>query len=360
MRTLSLLDKATGGQALTPDEALALFDAPEEAHADLLAASKALRRALHGDRATYVINRNMSFTNICYVGCKFCNFAVGLNAPDSFRLTREEARAKLAERTDTTEVCMQGGIDPKMGLEDYLQVLDWVREARPEMHIHAFSAEEIHHACRKSGLGPGGVIEKMREHGLGSMPGTAAEIFDPAVRQRIAPEKIGTERWFEVHRAAHRLGVRSTATMLFGHVETAANVVDHMDRLRALQRETGGFTEFVPLLFIHDQTEMRDWDGWHLRARQRYIERVYAVARLFFANEIPHLQTSWVKLGIPRALETLDFACDDFGGSLFEERITASAGGTNGEAVEPSEIVGHLKAAGFAPRQRTTVYELLN
>ena len=353
------LDQALGGRRLSFDQGLALLTAPSACHADILEAANVLRRRLHGDRTTYIINRNLCFTNVCYVGCLFCNFAVPQSDATAFHLSEEEARLHLTERTDTTEVCMQGGIDPKWGLEEYARLLDWVRAVRPDIHIHAFSAEEIHHAVRKSGKSVREALEFLKGRGLDSLPGTAAEIFHPEVRSQLCPEKIGADRWFEIHREAHRLGLPSTATMLFGHIESPAHIVDHMLRIRDLQNETGGFTEFVPLMFIHPRTALRDWEGRHRMDRREYVERTYAVARLFFGEAIPHLQTSWVKLGIPKALETLAMGCDDFGGSLFEERITACAGGESGDKIEPADIVAHLQRAGYRPAQRTTDYRIL-
>ncbi len=316
----------------------------------------ALNARLHGDTVTYVVNRNANFTNVCNVGCHFCGFQRKASDADAYRRSPEEVVARLAETPHVTEVCLQGGIDPTYGFEDYVALVQAIKAWKPDLHLHAFSPMEVHSLRRKSGWLLERVLEELRAAGVDSIPGTAAEILDDEVRREISSLKLRAGEWMEIIRTAHRLGLRSTATVMYGHLETWDQLRAHLETLKHIQEETGGFTEFIPLAFVPYQNRL----GLRLQPNAEEVEektaRLYPLARLFFGELIPHLQTSWVKLGSEGAAEQLHYGCDDFGGTLYEESITAASGGCHGQRMEPEEIEAAIRAAGKQPRQRRTIY----
>jgi FO synthase len=323
---------------------------------DLSAAAAELNRRLNGDRVTYVVNRNANFTNICNVGCAFCGFQRRAADADAYTRTAEEIIARLAETPEITEVCLQGGIHPGLDFAYYIRLVQTLKAWRPDLHIHAFSPMEIHSLKEKTGWSYERVLAELRDAGLGTIPGTAAEILDDEVRREISSRKLGAAEWIEIVKTAHRLGLRSTATIMFGHVESWGHIRAHFERLREIQEATGGFTEFVPLQFVPYENRL----GHRIRPEAAEVRekarRLYPLARLFFGESIRHLQTSWVKLGVAEAAEFLGRGCDDFGGTLFEESITRASGGTHGECLLPAQIEKAIRGAGKIPAQRRTIY----
>jgi FO synthase len=331
--------------------------------AELTAEAEMRNRRQNGNVVTYVVNRNANFTRVCNVGCSFCGFGrrPGTVGATSDRI--DEVVARVGKTPWVSEVCLQGGIDPNLKLEYYLDLVRALREAFPWMHLHAYSPMEIDSLCEKEGCEPEAMVAKLRAAGVGSIPGTAAEILVDRVRRKISRNKLPVNRWVRIVRAAHRAGLPSSATVMFGHVETWADIRTHFEVLRRIQEETGGFTELVPLAFIPNQNRLgtllaRKMGGIErLEARiQRRARRLYPLARVILGDVIPNLQTSWVKLGVERSGESLSWGCNDFGGTLYEESITRSSGGRHGERMEPEEIEQAIRQAGREPRTRTTVY----
>jgi FO synthase len=360
------LGRTLDGEPMSVSDALALTDLARDdaAQADLVAAADTLNRRLHGDTVTYVVNRNANFTNVCTTHCSFCGFYRTPGHPESYTRSIGAVVERIAQTPWVTEVCLQGGIHPDLGFNYYRDLLAAIRSAFPHMHLHAYSPMEIHSLHLKTGWALDRIFGQLIEAGLGSTPGTAAEILDDGVRDRVSPGKLRTTEWVEIITAAHAAGLKSTATVMFGHRESWADLIRHMDLLRTLQRRTGGFTEFVPLAFVPYQNRLgaelaREHDGDRGAVadvgRQR-LTTLYPLARLFFAHEIPHLQTSWVKLGPETAARMLHHGCNDFGGTLYEESITRSSGGPFGECLTPAEIQAAIRSAGRTPRQRTTTY----
>jgi FO synthase len=330
---------------------------------ELTAEAEARNLRQNGKVVTYVVNRNANFTRVCNVGCSFCGFGrrPGTRGATSDRI--DEVVARVGQTPWVSEVCLQGGIDPNLKTEYYFDLVRAIREAFPSMHLHAFSPMEIDSLCDKSGCQPEEMVAKLRAAGVGTIPGTAAEILVDEVRRKISRNKLPVAQWVRIVEAAHRAGLRSSATIMFGHVETWADIRNHFEVLRRIQGETGGFTEFVPLAFIPYQNRLgamlaRRWGGMELlEARiQRRSRRLYPLARMVMGDVIPNLQTSWVKLGGKQAGESLSWGCNDFGGTLYEESITRSSGGKYGEKMEPEEIERVIRRAGREPQVRTTVY----
>ncbi len=339
-----------------------LFAARGPDYRAVCAAADALRRAAVGDAATYVVNRNINYTNICYFRCRFCAFSKGRIADglrgDPYDLALEEVvrRAEEAWRRGAAEVCMQGGIHPDYTGDTYIALTRAVKAALPDMHVHAFSPLEIQQGAETSGRTVGEFLALLRGAGLGTLPGTAAEILDDDVRATLCPDKIDSAGWLSVMRSAHAAGLRSTATIMFGHMETTASWARHLLRVRALQAETGGFTEFVPLPFVHTAAPI------YLRGRARrgptFREAVlmHAVARLALHPHIVNIQASWVKMGPEGAAACLDAGVNDLGGTLMNESISRAAGAGHGQEMPPEEMERLIAAAGREPRQRTTLY----
>lgn len=326
------------------------------------AAAEATRRR-HGRKVTYVVNRNANFSRICTVGCAFCGFGKrpGTIGATSDRI--DEVVARVGQTPWVTEVCLQGGIDPGLRPEYYFDLIRALREAFPGMHLHAFSPMEIDSLCQKAECGPEEMMGKLRAAGVGSIPGTAAEILVDEVRRKISRNKLPAARWVEIVRAAHRAGVRSSATILFGHVERWEDIRAHFEVLQRVQEETGGFTELVPLAFVPYQNRLgtilaKRAGGMKVleeRIRKRAL-RLYPLARMVLGEAVPNLQTSWVKLGVEGAAESLQWGCNDFGGTLYEEAITRSSGGKHGERLEPEKMEEAIRGAGREPVRRTTLY----
>jgi FO synthase len=356
------LAAAAAGAELGERQAVALLRARGEDRAAVLAAADELRREVCGDTVSYVVTRNIQYTNVCYFKCGFCAFSKGRLAANlrgaPFLVPHEEIvrRAREAWERGGTEVCLQGGIHPGFDGDYYASVVSAIREAVPELHIHAFSALEVWQGAQTLGVSLDEYLARLRELGLSSLPGTAAEILDDEVRRVICPDKIDTAQWLEVHDAAHRAGLSSNVTMMFGHVEGPEHWARHMVRARAQQQRSGGFTEFVPLPFVHMEAPM--WRRGLARSGPTFGETllVHAVGRLVLHPWITNIQASWVKLGPDGIDAVLRAGVNDLGGTLMNESISRAAGSEHGQEMAPQAMEAHIRAAGRTPRQRTTLY----
>jgi FO synthase len=356
--TPAMIERARDGNALTPAELTAMFaESRPEAIEDMRQAADELRAELAGDTVTFVVNRNINVSNVCIVGCAFCGFGVGRRSPDAYEHDREEfvRRVHDAVAFGATEICMQSGIHPDWTLEDYLGWLRLAKETAPQLHLHAYSPMEIAHMCDTDGLSPAEVFARLTDAGLDSVPGTAAEVLDDGVRQRISPNKLPVARWVEIVEAAHRAGLRSTVTVMFGHIETAEELAEHMRVVRALQERTGGFTEFVPLSFIPFHTQLGRTHGIEEISREENLKHT-AAFRLALGRTIPNLQASWVKMGLDAATEALRWGVNDLGGTLMEESISRMAGSYHGVRLEPDDLISAAHRAGRPAAERTTLY----
>ncbi len=314
-----------------------------------------IREKAVGDVVTFVVNRNINFTDICVNRCKFCAF----RNRRRYILTLDDIKRKVREALDygCTEVCIQGGLLPNAGLDFYVSIIEAVREVSEDIHIHAFSPMEVYHMARNSGLSIKETLKELKGSGLDSMPGTAAEILDDDVRRQICPDKITTAQWIEIVTTAHKLGIPTTATMMFGHVESWEHRIRHLLIIKEIQRKTGGFTEFIPLPFMTKNNEL----GRMVKGSSGFEDLlVIAISRIILYPEIKNIQASWVKLGIKLAQVALHVGANDLGGTLMEENISKSAGATSGEFLPKEEMIRIIEAAGRIPRQRDTLYNLLS
>jgi 7,8-didemethyl-8-hydroxy-5-deazariboflavin synthase CofH subunit len=355
-----ILHAAARGTELTFEQGLVLATAEGPALEALVAVADQLRRETVGDAITYVVNRNINFTNVCFVGCSFCGFGRGPGAADAYSLSFEEVvrRAREAWERGATEVCVQGGLPRDLDGFFYRDLLRAIKHAIPGMHVHAFSPMEIDYGVTKTGMPLRDYLQMMKDEGLGSIPGTAAEILDDRVRQELSPNKLPAARWVEIISAAHQLGIPTTSTMMYGHVEDPADWVRHILLLRAIQKRTGGFTEFVPLGFIHENTRLYRHGGARPGAKREEHLRVHALARVLLHGAIKNLQVSWVKLGFEISLVCLQAGANDFSGTLMEESISKAAGATFGEYVSPDEFRARIRSIGRVPAERTTTYKI--
>jgi FO synthase len=354
------VEKARDGARLTSEELTALFaERRPGVIEDMRDAADELRRRLAGDTVTFVVNRNLNVSNVCIVGCAFCGFGQSKRSPDAYEHSREEFAQRVGEAlaAGATELCIQSGIHPDWDLESYLGWLRFAKELAPDIHLHAYSPMEVAHMCDVSGLSPREVFARLREAGLGSTPGTAAEVLHDGVRERISPNKLPVGRWVEIIEASHAEGIRSTVTVMFGHIEEPHELAEHMRVVRELQERTGGFTEFVPLSFIPFQTLLGRAHGVQEISREENLKHT-AVFRLALGHTITNLQASWVKMGLDAATEALSWGVNDLGGTLMEESISRMAGSYHGVRLEPSELVAAAHRAGRPAAERTTLYEI--
>jgi FO synthase len=350
--------RALDGHVLTAEELTALFaERRPEVIEEMRAAADELRAELAGETVTFVVNRNINVSNICVVGCAFCGFGQGKRSPDAYEHSEAEFVERVQEAVEfgATEICMQSGIHPDWGLEDYLGWLRLAKQVAPEMHLHAYSPMEIAHMCDVSGLPPVEVFELLREAGLGSTPGTAAEVLHDGVRERISPNKLPVARWVEIIEASHAAGLRSTVTVMFGHIEEPWELAEHMRVVRSLQERTGGFTEFVPLSFIPFHTLLGRTHGVEEISREENLKHT-AAFRLALGRTIPSVQASWVKMGLDVATESLHWGVNDLGGTLMEESISRLAGSYHGVKLEPADLIAAAHRAGRPAAERTTLY----
>ncbi len=355
-----LLEQTLAGKELKFEEGLLLAEADR---ADLIAVVKTadeLRRRVVGDTITYVVNRNINFTNICIVGCRFCGFGRAPNAPGAYFLPLDEIVAKAAEARahGATEVCIQGGLPRDLDGYHYRNILLAIKAELPDMHTHAFSPMEIIYGVEKTCLPLREYLLMLKEAGLNSIPGTAAEVLDDELRQVLSQNKLRVRQWVEVIKTAHSLGIPTTSTLMYGHIEQSHHWVRHILLLREIQRETGGFTEFVPLAFVYEKTRLYQSGKCRPGSSLREDLLVHALARLMLNGFIRNIQVSWVKLGFEVALACLQAGANDFSGTLMEENISKSAGATFGEYVSPEEFRAMIWSLGRIPAERTTTYKL--
>jgi FO synthase len=354
------IERGRAGEPLSAAELTALFaETRLEAIEDMRQAADELRSELAGETVTFVVNRNINVSNVCTVGCAFCGFGQGKRSPDAYEHDRDEFARRVHGAVDygASELCIQSGIHPDWTLEDYLGWLRFAKELAPQLHLHAYSPMEIAHMCDISGLPPSEVFAQLRDAGLGSTPGTAAEVLHDGVRERISPNKLPVARWVEIIEASHRAGLRSTSTVMFGHIEEPWELAEHMRVVRELQERTGGITEFVPLSFIPFQTLLGRTHGVEEISREENLKHT-AVFRLALGRTIPSLQASWVKMGLEAATEALRWGVNDLGGTLMEESISRLAGSYHGTKLDPDELVAAAHRAERPAAERTTLYEI--
>jgi len=362
--TAGAIEKGRNGIALSAQELTALFaETRPEAIEEIRQAADELREELAGETVTFVVNRNINVSNVCVVGCAFCGFGQGKRSPDAYEHDEHEFVARIHDALayGATELCIQSGIHPDWALEDYL---GWLRLAKAtaaaagaDLHLHAYSPMEIAHMCDISGLPAAEVFARLRDAGLGSTPGTAAEVLHDGVRERISPNKLPVARWVEIIEASHHAGLRSTATVMFGHIEEPWELAEHMRVIRELQERTGGITEFVPLSFIPFQTLLGRTHGVEEISREENLKHT-AVFRLALGRTVASLQASWVKMGLETASESLRWGVNDLGGTLMEESISRLAGSYHGTKLDPEQLVAAAHAAGRPAAERTTLYEI--
>jgi FO synthase len=358
----AILKKAQCGGTLREAEIVRLFRARGEEYVTVCRAADALRREMNGDAVSYVVNRNINYTNVCSYRCQFCAFAKGKASEDlrgkPYDLSLEEIGCRVREAWErgATEVCMQGGIHPAYTGKTYLDICRAAKAAAPAIHVHAFSPLEVWQGARTLGISLDEFLTELKRVGLGTLPGTAAEILDDEVRATLCPDKITTQEWIAVMRAAHNAGLRTTATIMFGHMERLEHWAQHLLRVRELQAETGGFTEFVPLPFVHMEAPI--YRKGRARRGPTFREAVlmHAVSRLALHPLIANIQTSWVKMGPEGAQACLDAGVNDLGGTLMNESISRAAGATHGQEMTPSMMEALIRSAERRPRVRTTLY----
>jgi FO synthase len=356
--------KGREGSWLDEDELTALFaETRPEAIEDLRQAADELRAEMAGELVTFVVNRNINVSNVCIVGCAFCGFGQGKRSPDAYQHSDDDFRARIRDAVQygATELCIQSGIHPDWKFDDYLHYLrvakDEAGRVGADLHLHAYSPMEISHIADVSGLALDEVFAQLRAAGLGSTPGTAAEVLHDGVRERISPNKLPAARWVEVIEASHRSGLRSTSTVMFGHIEEPWELAEHMRVIRTLQERTGGFTEFVPLSFIPFQTLLGRTHGVEEISREENLKHT-AVFRLALGKTVRNVQASWVKMGLETATEALRWGVNDLGGTLMEESISRLAGSYHGTRLDPPQLIAAAHDAGRPAAERTTLYEI--
>jgi 7,8-didemethyl-8-hydroxy-5-deazariboflavin synthase CofH subunit len=360
----SMLEQTIAGRELLRSEAEVLFATDGDDLKAVIAAADHVRRARVGDAVSFVVTRNINFTNVCYMGCRFCGFARRREEAGATLMGFDEVahRAEIARQRGATEVCVQGGLHPDIPGTYYRDLVAAIKAQVPQIHVHAFSPFEVWYGSKKRHMPVIEFLRELKDAGLGSIPGTAAEILDTEVRQKLTRDKLSAKTWIEVIRAAHQAGLRSTSTIMYGHIDEPRHWAAHLDLLRSIQKETGGFTEFVPLGFVHSEAPLyieREIPG--VRAGATLVEhlKMHAVARLMLAGWIDNIQVSWVKLGPQTGQALLSAGANDFGGTLMDESISRSAGASFGEEITAAEMVQIIRDAGRQPVRRSTLYGTL-
>ena len=358
-----VLSDALDGKDITVDQAVALFDASgQELNATMMVADE-LRRRTVGDLVTYVVNRNINFTNVCIKRCGFCAFSRDHRQEEGYFLPISEVlrRAKEAWDLGATEVCIQAGLPPQMQGDLYVRICEAIKAEMPDIHIHGFSPEEVLYGSTRSKCSIRDYLKALKEAGVGSLPGTSAEILDQELRDLISPGRISKDQWIDVITTAHDLGIPTTSTIMFGHVETNEHKARHIALIRDIQKGTGGITEFVPLSFVHSEAPMhfqKVVDGVRSGATGTEVLKVHAIARIMLNNWIPNIQASWVKEGLRLSQILLIAGVNDLGGSLINESISTAAGAQHGQLVRPSEFRQTIRDAGRVPAERYTTYKI--
>ncbi|RSD32900.1 5-amino-6-(D-ribitylamino)uracil--L-tyrosine 4-hydroxyphenyl transferase CofH [Vibrio pectenicida] len=357
------LKQALDGKEISSKQATSLFNAKGQDQQALLDVADKVRQNLCGDKASFVITRNINFTNVCYMGCKFCNFAKPIKHKDAEFISLEEVadRAQQAWDRGATEVCIQGGLHPQISADFYRNLLLAIKNRLPQMHIHAFSPFEIWYGARRAKMGYKEFLQDLKLCGLDTMPGTAAEILDVEIRQQLTKNKLSTEDWISIVKAAHEVGIKTTSTIMYGHIDQPYHWANHLELLRNTQKETGGFTEFVPLGFVHYKTKLYNDNPGQVRPGPTRSEhfKMHAVARLMLQGQINNIQASWVKMGSDVAIQMLRSGANDLGGTLMNESISRAAGGEHGQEIQPQDMVRFIHKAGLNAFQRSTLYHSL-
>jgi len=358
----NIVNKALGKGPLSEQEITSLFESRGDDFAFVISAANELRKELTGNSVSYIVNRNINYTNVCYFKCQFCAFSKG-KASENLRgkpydISADEIARRCKEAWDrgATEVCMQGGIHPDYTGQTYVDIVETVRAAVPEMHIHAFSPLEVWQGAETLGISLDEFLARLKEAGLNTLPGTAAEVLDDEVRQQICADKLNSEQWLEVMQAAHRVGFNTTATIMFGHVDRPLHWARHLLKIRNLQQQTGGFTEFVPLPYVAMEAPMYTKGKSRKGPSFRESMLMHSIARLVFSDLIPNIQASWVKLGTDGVTACLNAGANDVGGSLMNESITRAAGSDHGQEWHPANIEDTIRHIGRVPRMRNTLY----
>ena len=360
--TAAVLDRALSGADITPEEAVVLFAAEGQDYHALVTTADELRRRTVGDIVTYVVNRNINFTNVCIKGCGFCAFSRDFREEEGYLLPPEEIvrRAKEAWDYGATEVCVQAGLPPKMEGDLYIRLCEAIKKELPDMHIHGFSPEEVLYGAIRSETTIRSYLTELKAAGVGSLPGTSAEVLDQDLRDKISPGRITVDKWTEVITTAHELGIPTTSTVMFGYLETPTQLAKHMDLIRGIQQQTGGITEFVPLSFVHTEAPMF-MKGLveNVRSGPTGIDviKMHAIARIMLNNWIPNIQASWVKEGPRMSQLLLTAGVNDLGGTLINESISTAAGAQHGQLMRPSEFRQMIREAGRIPAERYTTYK---
>ena len=356
-----VLNQALEGKDVSAEEALILFDTTGLEYSAMTMAADELRRRAVGDAVTYVVNRNINFTNVCIKRCGFCAFSRDFRQEEGYFLPVNEIvrRAKEAWDYGATEVCIQAGLPPQMEGDLYIRLCEAIKEELPDIHIHGFSPEEVLYGSIRSRCSIREYLEGLKAAGVGSLPGTSAEILDQDLRDRISPGRITVDQWKEVITTAHELGIPTTSTIMFGHVESNEHIVRHIDLLRDIQKQTGGITEFVPLSFVHTEAPMfmKSLDeGVRTGPTGMDVVKMHAIARIMLNNWIPNIQASWVKEGSRVSQLLLNAGVNDLGGTLINESISTSAGAQHGQLMRPAEFRQMIRQAGRIPVERYTTY----
>jgi len=356
------LDRALSGEDITVEEAVVLFETEGQEYNALVMTADELRRRTVGDIVTYVVNRNINFTNVCIKRCGFCAFSRDFRQEEGYLLPVEEIirRAKEAWDYGATEVCVQAGLPPKMEGDLYIRLCEAIKKELPDMHIHGFSPEEVLYGSIRSDITIRAYLTELKAAGVGSLPGTSAEVLDQELRDEISPGRITVDQWTEVITTAHELGIPTTSTVMFGYLETPTQLAKHIDLIRGIQQQTGGITEFVPLSFVHTEAPMFMQELVNdVRPGPSGIDviKMHAIARIMLNNWIPNIQASWVKEGTRMSQLLLTAGVNDLGGTLINESISTAAGAQHGQLMRPSEFRQMIRQAGRIPAERYTTYK---
>lgn len=359
-----ILNQSLDSKNISIEEAVELFHTKGTEMIMTTMVADMLRRTKVGDKVTYVINRNINFTNVCIKRCGFCAYSRDFRNDEGYFLPISEVvrRAEEASKLGATEICIQAGLPPQMDGLLYVDICKAIKKELPDIHIHAFSPEEVMYGCTRSGLSVKEYLSMLKEAGLGSLPGTAAEILDQDLRDLISPGRISVADWMNVITTAHGLKIPTTSTIMYGHVETTEHKAKHLELIRSIQKQTGGFTEFVPLSFVHKEAPMYNHNlvnGISPGPTGQDVIKMHAVSRIMLNNFIDNIQVSWVKEGAKMSQLLLDSGVNDFGGTLINESISTSAGSQFGQLMKPKEIRSLITSAGRVPAQRNSVYGII-
>jgi len=359
-----ILTKALSEKEISAEEGLVLYNSDGMGFHLVGLVADELRRRRVGDIVTYVVNRNINFTNVCIKQCGFCAFSRDFREEEGYFLPTEEIvrRAKEAYQLGATEVCIQAGLPPDMEGDLYENICRAIKKEIPDIHIHGFSPEEVLYGATRSNTTIGEYLKRLKDSGVDTLPGTAAEILDQKMRDKISPGRISVTDWIDIIKTAHRMGINTTSTMMFGHIETPKHRVDHIAKIREIQKETGGFTEFVPLDFIHNEAPMYKHqlhEGIRQGGSGKDVLLTHAIARIMLNNYIDNIQMSWVKEGQKMSQLLLMWGANDFGGTLINESISTSAGSEHGQLLRPGEIKRIVREIGRIPAERNTTYKIL-